>query len=1023
MAGTSTSIDTMEDPTAEQATEAASEEELTKAQRSLAQFFGYRQGPNPRPGARVRIKRKGGTVIGHDTTGNVFVLMDGGGRRVRRRSEVAPDGSPRLCLAEFLRLCSMQAVDLGDPICLVQLANHFKGVNGIQYANRTAHLWSVRGLCLAGLLGDETSKLAEWLNKEIQAERDPEGFPPLMDGAEVEACNPGPEGSRSTPDRTAKVGSAAAGALKAGQASIDLAESDTPQLVDFEGLERHLAVDIANDQQVVILGRAVANPNNGFVDVIDLDSLGSYTLHTSGLNLSDDAMDWGWFWDVLTQSAVKRPTGTAAGWLASSLIGPEGTDVDIEARRRVGLFGALISVRHAVFEKSETTGKRLLRRAKELHRTLGKAERTKIAAIAPELVAPQVNTKVRLGSIEALAPHMRAAVEAMLQELPPPEPKVLEGPTSFSQLAPAGRVEPDEFSSASPIPASVPIAHKKVSFARPAQPLRFNITDHLLLAMEWQLVEEPASFDSAVAVALNWLEQRMGTSLPKHWREGAHEIELSGVALQIESTRKLFAFRLEHPDIEFPTRWWRVEVTVLVGRSGSGGMVGLRMQVRDLVDLPPPEKTVPALIRNWAAKPGLMIAGARAGHITKVRTGDQFDRLNRIIRKRDRASPVWVVAADGVRLKVQGSLGGLARVLVVDPALKEYAAQHGALDANVVHVFAPKTSRPVVISTSEPGWQNRLRLLTLETLQNPSTPSFRDVRDAIHAYRVPDRITTTAAALPPSAEIGSTSIDSAEVPQTLTENVIRAAPEAEEEAVDLQASQAESSVTIGEPSADEGEAESEPSLEDIQTLVRRETREYEELLELAETERDEVKQELWEAQSLIASLQWRIQSLETGTKVQRGGPAIPADLSELPGWAQSIAPQVIIADKALRAAAKTEHNEVPKIIASLQALRDLYWNAKFGDEDYREEANDQWRSFLMQNRMTFSPVGKAAETSRYEDEYKAVVDGVTYTAKMHISGNSTHDPLRCLRIYVVEDRVNERIVVTHLPTHLTNSLT
>ena len=164
-------------------------------------------------------------------------------------------------------------------------------------------------------------------------------------------------------------------------------------------------------------------------------------------------------------------------------------------------------------------------------------------------------------------------------------------------------------------------------------------------------------------------------------------------------------------------------------------------------------------------------------------------------------------------------------------------------------------------------------------------------------------------------------------------------------------------------------------------------------------------------------------ALELLGKAQRDSPAIPADLSELSSWTDSIAPQVVIADKALRVAAKTEHNEVPKIIASLQALRDLYWNAKFGEDDNREEANDQWRRFLMQNRMTFSPVGKAAETGRYEDEYKAVVDGVTYTAKMHISGNSTHDPLRCLRIYVVEDRINERIVVTHLPTHLTNSLT
>lgn len=1022
MTGSTPSLEASEELKSRQVSDGASEEELAKAQRSLAQFFSYHQGPSPRLGARVRIKREGGTVIGHDTGGRVFVVMDDGARRSRHRTEVIPDAAPRLRLVEFLRTCCTHATEDGDSVSLVQLANHFKGVNGIQYANRAAHLWSVRGLCLAGLLGGDSSKLAEWLNREIQAEPNSVGLPPIMGAAEVAACNPAPDRVHASADRTSRVASAAAGALAAGEASINLAESDT-RSVGVEGLERRLAVDIANDQQVVILGRAVANPNTGFVDVIDLDSLGSYTLHTSGLDLSDDIMDCGWFWDVLTQSAVKKPSGTTAGWFASNLAGPEGQDTDIDSRRRVGLFGALISVRHAAFEKSDAIGKRLLKRARELHRTLDRTERTKITAIAPELVAPQVNTKVRLGPIEALVPHMRSAVEAMLLELPPPEQKAPEVPASFSLHPAPAQVEREGLQTPSPNTTGEPLAHKKVTFARPAQPLRFSITDHLLLAMEWPLADGPESFDSAVAVALEWLEERMGTSLPKHWREGAHEIELSGVALQIESTKKLFAFRLEHPDTEHPTRWWRVEVTVLLGRSGDGGMVGLRMHVRDLVDLPPPERTVPALIRSWAAKPGLTIAGARAGQITRIRTADQLDRLNRIIRKSGRASAVWVVTADGVRLNLQGPLAGLARVLVVDPALREYAARHGNLDEHQVHVFAPRASEPVVVSASEPGWQNRLRLLTLESLQNPATPSFRDVRDAIHAYRAADRAPISEQFSPPSVGAGPVPAGAIEGVESALSEAVGTAPGLADNDIEWLATQAGTMVEANERAAEDTSSDSGPFLEDIQTRVRRETREYEELLELAEAERDEVKQELWDAQSLIASLQWRVQNLEDNAKALDGGLASPTDLAELAGWSHSLSPQVVIADKALRFAAKTEHNEVPKIIASLQALRDLYWRAKFGEDKSREEASDQWRRFLMQNRMTFSPVGKAAETGRYEDEYKAVVDGVTYTAKMHVSGNSTHDPLRCLRIYVVEDRANERIVVTHLPTHLTNSLT
>lgn len=1031
MAGSAISFD--KETTADPAGEAATEEELARAKRSLAQFFGYHQGPNPRPGARVRIKHESGTVLGHSIAAEVYVLMDNGTRRLRYRNEVVPDGSPRLRLAEFLRLCGEKAISSGDSVCLVQLANHFKGVNGTQYANRAAHLWSIYALCLEGMLGEETPKLAEWLNKEILSEAGLATLPPILGDDEIEACGRRPKHLESTPHPLAKVIDAAQHALDLGQQSIASAEADAPQALDLEGLERHLAIDIANDQQIVILGRAVATPQNGLVDVIDLDSLNSYTLHTSGLDLSTDAMDPGWFWDVLTQSAIKNPSGTTAGWLASGLTGPDGADADTEARRRVALFGALISVRHAVIGKSEASAKRLFKRARDLHKLLDKVERSKVAAIAPELVASQLNTKIRLRSFDTLLPHMRAAVETMLQELPPPETKEAERPVeaSRSEISEVAPEEPFGATAANPLTGVELSGHKKVSFAKPLQPLRFNITDHLLLTMEWQLVDESQSFDNAVQTALDWLEQRMGTSLPKHWREGAHEIELAGVSLQIESAKKLFAFRLEHPDVEHPTRWWRVEVTVLVGRSGSGGMVGLRMQVRDLVDLPPPGVTVPALVRHWAAKPGLIIAGARAGQSARIKTNSQFDRLNRIIRKRDRPSPVWVVPYGGTRLSQQGPLGGLARVLVVDPALREYASRYGELDQTTIHVFAPRTNRPTPVSTAEPGWQDRLRLLTLEMLQNPLTPSFRDVRDAIHSHRSASRLTQAPFPTSPVVHGELVAVEATELVQSPSH------PDVEEPQGALVSSKEGASEALSdfpnddnvvtESLPDDDDQDAGPSLEDIQALVRRETREYQELLELAESERDEFKQELLDARTRISSLQWRIQCLEDGVKNGRANPsegvAAPSHLSELQAWAQTIAPHVVIADKALRVATRTEHSEVPKIYASLQALRDLYWIAKFGESDAREEANERWRTFLLQNRMTFSPVGKAAETSRYEDEYKAIVGGITYTAKLHISGNSAHDPMRCLRIYLAEDRENERIVVIHLPTHLTNSLT
>lgn len=1000
------------------------EKQLERVRSDLSRFYGYHQGPKPRIGMRVRNRRRmTGTVVAHDKSDQLYVRYDDGTRDRIHMTEYSPSGEPRRSLHDLLRWFSSEFTTSNDVICVAQLANHFRGDNGARYANRPAYLWCVDALCHLGAFGRDTPKLATWLKREI-GEADPEErakMPPPMDAMQIEKCAHEP--SKGLPDITRKAGASLAllSAMDHGRESIELATKDAEQEldVDVEGLERCLAMDIAEERQVVILGRTQATPGPGLVDVVDLDSLSSYTRHISGLDISGDAMDPGWFWDVITQSSLKHPKGATAGWWGSNLQGPEGIDVDEPERRRVGVFASLILMRYAHANKLNSTFKRHFKRARELSRTLDKRERGRLAAVAPELVSPETSSTLRISSIDTMAQHLRQAVEMMLDVLPVPEPA--DGPTAPIALSHA-QVPAESDVGVVPESALVPAASRllreKVTFTAPAKVLRFSITEHLLLGMEWRLVDDAGAHAAAVGTGLEWLEQRLSMSLPKHWSEGAHEIERSGVSLQIEASPSLFAFRLEHPDMEHPTRWWRVEVTVLQGRDGNGGMVGLRMQVRDLVHLPPPIRTVPALVRAWAAKPGLFLAGARAGHIAQIRTEEQLERLHAIIHRRGRETPVWVVPTGGVRLPMHGPLAGLGRAVIVDPSLVGYSERYAPLTPDVIHIFPPQVTLPKPFNVTVPDWLDQLRTLTLDMRHNPQTPSFRDVRDAVQAYRIERAAAPTPATRAVPVE-----------PVVEVELGVRQHNSAAPESWLRPETQAEPAPIVEEVEDEEAETDiavlSGPSLEDIQVHVRRELREFEELLELAETERDQAAAERDSAQAEAMTLRHALERVRSGANVPMSAqPTVPEALSHLPEWARSIAPRVAIADKALRLAAKTPHNEVGKIYASLKALAELYWVMRFSDDEgERESAHEGWRRFLQSHRLRWSAVGKAAQTGRYEDEYTAIVDGKSYTASWHVAGSSAFDPLRCLRIYLDIDTEGQRLVITHLPTHLTNSLT
>lgn len=748
------------------------------------------------------------------------------------------------------------------------------------------------------------------------------------------------------------------------------------------------------------------------------------------LDVSEDSVDALWMFSLLSENLNRNLEGFphVMEWLSQTICGMGDDGIALipdtsSQRTELGIYASLMYARASAVIGPAKTAKAMFKRAKELCRSLPKERQSFFFGMFPELVNPaSFNTKapgsILMAAFGPLCRQIEAYIESRYRALsgddvpaldilaplaaptgPLPDvdidraaapfiapPEVAASPVASPTAAPVERPVPAAPSAQ--VLADRPAPRPKVQYEQGAQPLRFNHTEHLLLASEWELEDVEDAYALAVTAALEWLGRRLGTSLPTHWRDGAYEIERAGVTVQIESAPALFAFRLEHPDTAHPTRWWRVEATVLAGRDAHACMVGLRTRVRDLVDLPPPRVTVPGLVRAWCTAPGLKVAGAKAGSTVHVSQRQHLEQFGALARSPDREAPLWVLPIDAPRLPP--SVTGLGRqVRIHEGALDDYGAAYGPFAPSTLHLYPPGDQRPQVIAIEGPDWAQGLCERSAAVRLKANSPTFRDVRDAIREARP-----ASASAGTEPMQLGEESVPAPAVP---------AAP---------------------------------MSVADLQVPRAAEQRVFEELLEVAEGERDGYLTQLNVANHLLetaesdrAALRAQVELLQRALEQRRPG-AVPATAAPVPetldglgDWSTSLSPRVLIADKALRAAAKVQHSEVPKICAALQALHDLYWPMKFESGPAANDASAAWRAFLQANRLTFSGVGSATSNSRYADEYKATVDGRTYMATMHVAGSSAHDPLRCLRIYTVCDEAARRIVVTHLPTHLTNSLT
>lgn len=148
----------------------------------------------------------------------------------------------------------------------------------------------------------------------------------------------------------------------------------------------------------------------------------------------------------------------------------------------------------------------------------------------------------------------------------------------------------------------------------------------------------------------------------------------------------------------------------------------------------------------------------------------------------------------------------------------------------------------------------------------------------------------------------------------------------------------------------------------------------------------------------------------------------PTSYDALAQWVEThYEGRILMTKKAVKAAmsVRSEPHIVAKVYESLDILANEYIDSRQGDP----EARARYMERLSSSQITISHVGEAVNNHRYAAEYVATVGNRRYLCDMHVRefGGTDFHPERQLRIYFAFDESNGRVVIGHLPSHLTSA--
>lgn len=514
-----------------------------------------------------------------------------------------------------------------------------------------------------------------------------------------------------------------------------------------------------------------------------------------------------------------------------------------------------------------------------------------------------------------------------------------------------------------------------------------------------------AAFENAKKHILDWLASKDFRALDA---AGNHHVEHADGEVTIETDDQgIWAMRFDDRRSMEDGAIWRVEVTLL--GKGAAAM-SLRMaQVRSSEDAPPPVASgVPGVVTTIALHIGLQDAGVGLVGATQRLEGKK-DALwfSQLLVNPHRSQPVIVISGsvDQSADRLAKRLAGVAHVMHIDNALSDSLIRSFGRDRSV-YGNAVRLYRPGFTVDSEPN-QHPIWALKGRVLPKWLTDDLFEQACAI------------------SLEVGDLEerAPSFQAIRNLLAEDRRAA--SEHRLAELRR-QAESLAS----SAEEKISQLEAINQELEAALSEQKTQNKQLLELAtqaDAELQATRRERNAAIEEVRQLKFQISSqwnaVETGYTESEDQVEYPDTWDDLETWVELYGQdRLVLHPKAAKAARESPFKDIPLAYKAMDYLVRYYVPMRTRSAD-DHEAYQRSKHALAELGLEESDVGTADEIKRYKQEYRRLYEGKEVTLDRHLKRGVGFGGDFQFRLYFYYDDKAEKVVVGHMPTHLTNRLT
>ena len=210
-------------------------------------------------------------------------------------------------------------------------------------------------------------------------------------------------------------------------------------------------------------------------------------------------------------------------------------------------------------------------------------------------------------------------------------------------------------------------------------------------------------------------------------------------------------------------------------------------------------------------------------------------------------------------------------------------------------------------------------------------------------------------------------------------------------------------------------------LEDELKAAKQEAESSLDLAVNADAERQEAVSDLRQIKTSYIALQARL-----GALLAAGAPATktshPETLDEIENWARvNLSGQIELHPKAIKSARGSDLEDAKLVYDTLLTMRDFYVPMRReGGNELKNAFEQRLAEFGLENSKCFSQENKA---KNFGGEYYVQYQGRKRELDWHLTGSNSRDGRLGFRMYYFWDDETSRVVVGHLPGHLTNDRT